>query len=189
MKQLLVSIVILSIWVAGAVGAPVQTSDDVLAASNGQQTGLRKVLSDKPFFGTQNVLTLSGDYVNTPREDFEQSGVWSQQLTLDQMDGAFAQVAFGEATKQGEWQLSYRHKLMNMDSDWQSIAVSSPNLALSDRRSQILKASYNIRDWWKLGIAAVVEDRYGMDGNTDPSAFGINGRESLGFQIDTQLKF
>lgn len=189
MKPLVVSIVVLSIWVAGAVGASVQTSDDVLATSTGQQTGLRKVLSDRPFFGTQNVLTLSGDYVNTPREDFEQSGVWSQQLALDQMDGAFAQVAFGEATKRGEWQLSYRHKLMNMDSDWQSIAVSSPSLTLSDRRSQVLKASYNIRDWWKLGVSAVVEDRYGMDSNIDPSTFDLSGRQSLGFQIDTSLKF
>ena len=78
---------------------------------------------------------------------------------------------------------------MAMDSEWQTIANSNAGLTLSDRRSQVLKASYNIRDWWKLGFSAVVEDRLGADAGSDPYAFGLSSRESLGFQIDTMLKF
>jgi len=176
-------------WVASCAYAAAQTSGDGLAGSADQQPALRKLLSNKPFFGTQNVLTLGGNYVNTPREDFEQTGVWSQPLTLDQMDGVIGEVSFGEAIKQGEWQLTFRYKLMTMDSEWQAIADSNSGLTLSDRRSQVLKASYNVRDWWKLGIAALVEDKSGADPGTDPFILGPNGRQGLGFQVDTSLKF
>jgi hypothetical protein len=179
----------ISIWLVGATGARAQLNEDALADSTSQQAALSKVLSDRPFFGTRNVLTLSGDYVNTPKEDFEQFGKWTTPLTLDQMNGVIGEVTFGEARKRGEWQLSLRYKLMAMDSEWRAIADSSAGLALSDRRSQVLKASYNIRDWWKLGIAAVVEDRPGSDSATDPSMFGLGTRQGLGFQIDTSLKF
>jgi len=40
-----------------------------------------------------------------------------------------------------------------------------------------------------VGIAAVVEDRSGVDPSLDPGTFGLNSQESLGFQIDTLLKF
>ena len=179
----------ISIWFAGAAGARAQFNEDASSDSTSQQPALSTVLSDRPFFGTRSVLTLSGDYVNTPKEDFEQFGKWTAPLTLDQMAGVIGEVTFGEGRKQGEWQLSFRYKLMAMDSEWRAIADSSAGLTLSDRRSQVLKASYNIRDWWKLGIAAVVEDRPGSDSAMDPSMFGLGTRQGLGFQIDTSLKF
>lgn len=182
----------ISIWFGGAASAKAQFTEDTSADLTSQQPALRKVFSDRPFFGTQSVLSLSGDYALTPKEDYEMSGkwnMWDMPLTLDQMHGAIAEVAFGEARKQGEWQLSLRYKLMTMDNEWQAIADSSTGLSLSDRRSQVLKASYNIRDWWKLGVAAVVEDRFGSDSATDPSVLGLGTRQGLGFQIDTSLKF
>ena len=78
---------------------------------------------------------------------------------------------------------------MTMDPEWQAIADSNSALSLSDRRSQVLKASYNLRDWWKVGVAAVVEDRYGTEPTLELGSFGPNGRDALGFQIDTSLKF
>jgi hypothetical protein len=181
--------VAISIWFAGAAAAVAQITEPVPENSDSGQPGLRKSLSDRPFFGTQPVLSLGGDYVNTPREDFLETGMWNLPLSLDQMDGVIAEVAFGDARKQGEWQLSYHYKVMAMDSEWESIADSNAGLTLSDRRSQVLKASYNVRDWWKLGFSAVVEDRLGTDAGADPYAFGLNSRESLGFQIDAVLKF
>jgi len=189
MKKLIISIAALSIVIGGAVAETVPTSDDVLGGSASDQSGLRKVFSDKPFFGTQNVLTLNGSYMNTPREDLEQTGKWDMPLTLDQMHGVIGELSYGDGIKQGEWQLSYRYKMMTMDSEWQAVAASYSYLTAADRHSQMLKASYNLRDWWKLGLAAVVEDRPGTDITTDPSLFGAAGRSSLGFQIDTSLKF
>lgn len=176
-------------WLAVAVGAMAQTGGNVSPDSAGQPTGLRTVLSDRPFFGTQSVLTLSGDYVNTPKEDYEMYGVWNQPFTLDQMNGVIAKVDFGEARKQGEWQLSYRYRLMVTDTAWQRLADFSGGLSLSDRRSQVIKATYNVRDWWKLGIAAVIEERPGTDASADSPAFGLGGRESFGVQFDSTLKF
>jgi len=191
MKQWIKWMVTCSIGFTAAVGAFSQTFDFSSTDSVDQTTagGLRRLLSDKPFFGTASVLTLNGSYVNTPKEDFEQTGTWTLPLSLDEMHGMIAEISFGDVNKQGQWQLTYRYKVMTMDGEWQTIADSSGGLSLSDRRSQVLKASYNVRDWWKVGIGAFVEDRSGVDPTVDPGTLGLNGQESLGFQIDTLLKF
>jgi hypothetical protein len=182
----------ISVGFALAVDARAQTFEPAATDSADQSPALRKVFSDKPFFGTQRVLTLNGSYINTPTENLEQTGswdAWGMPLSLDEMHGMIGEISFGDAAKQGQWQLSYRYKLMTMDSEWAAIADSNGGLTLSDRRSQVLKASYNVRDWWKVGLAAVVEDRSGIDPTIDPGTFGLTSRESLGFQIDALLKF
>lgn len=189
MRKVLILVAVISIGLGTTMRAWAQFSQDPSANSTDQPTGLRAMLSDKPFFGTQSVLTLSGDYINSPKEDFETYGVWSQPFTLEDMNGVIAKVDFGQARKQGEWQLTYRYRLMVTDSDWQRIADYSGGLTLSDRRSQVLKASYNVRDWWKFGVAAVVEDRLGTESGADSPTFGLSGRGSYGFQLDTTLKF
>src|ERR1017187_7227114 len=181
MGKLVVLIVASSICFIAAATVKAQTSDTSPA--------LKTVLSDRPFFRTSIVLTLSGDYVNTPKEDFEASGAWNLPLTLDQMDGLIAGVAFGDGDQQGQWQLAYRRKLMTVDTSWQPIADASSGLTLSDRRSQVLKANYNVRNWWRLGIAAFVEDRFGDDAGSDAVPLLPNSHQSIGFQIDTTLKF
>src|SRR6266446_3860093 len=90
----------------------------VKAQTNETASVYKTILSDRPFFRTQSVLTLSGDYVNTPKEDFEMLGVWNLPITLDQMDGLIAGIAFGEAEQQGQWQLAYRRKLATLDTSW-----------------------------------------------------------------------
>jgi hypothetical protein len=174
------------------VGAPLPPVEPPSDTSAGQSPAVRKLVSDKPFFGTQSLLTLNGTYVNTPTENLQETGswdVWAMPLSLEDMHGMVAEISFGDTVRQGQWQLMYRQKVMTMDSEWQAIAASNSALSLSDRRSQVLKASYNVRDWWKVGLAAVVEDRYGAEPTIDVGSFGLNNRSSLGFQIDTSLKF
>jgi len=189
MRTWIALVAAISIGFAVAMGVSAQTIEPVATDSDDQSPALRKVFSDKPFFGTQNVLTLSGSYVNTPREDYLETGSWNLPLTLDQMSGVIGEISFGEAVKQGQWQLTYRYKVMTMDNEWAAIADSNGGLSLSDRRSQVLKASYSIRDWWKVGLAAIVEDRSGLDPSVDPGTFELNSHEDVGFQIDTLLKF
>jgi hypothetical protein len=191
MKTWIAWVVAISIGFVVAMGVSAQIIEPTMDTDE-QSPALRKLLSDKPFFGTESVLTLNGSYVNTPTEDYEQTGVWSPwalPLSLDEMHGMITEISFGEATRQGQWQLTYRYKVMTMDNEWAAIADSNGGLSLSDRRSQVLKASYNIRDWWKVGLAAVVEDRSGADPTVDPGAFDLNGQKDVGFQIDTLLKF
>jgi hypothetical protein len=186
---LLAAMLIGALPVIGAPVPPVETPSD---NSAGQSPALRKQLSDKPFFGTQSLLTLNGSYVNTPTENLQETGVWdvwSLPLSLEDMHGMIAEISFGDAARQGQWQLTYRQKVMTMDSEWKAIADSNSALSLSDRRSQVLKASYNVRDWWKVGVAAVVEDRYGSEPTVDVGSFWLNNRSSLGLQIDASLKF
>ncbi len=188
MKTSTVLIVASSVCLIGALVATAQTNQ-VSTASTSQPVVVKKTLSDKPFLGTQSVLTLGGDYVNTPKEDYESTGVWSMPLTLDQMHGIIAEIGFGEARKQGEWQLRYSRKLMTLDPTWQALTDASHGLSLSDRRSEVLKASYNLRDWCQLGIAALVEDKAGSDAGLDPIPLGLRNGESLGLQIDTSFRF
>ena len=159
------------------------------SGASSQTPALRKVLSNKSVFGISPVLTLGGNYVTTPKEDYEMTGVCNQPLTLDEMHGVLAEIGFGDATKKGEWQLRYRQKLMTMDTAWQTATDAARGFSLSDRRSQVLKASYNLRDWWQVGVSALVEDRIGAETGVQPIPMGVHNGESLGFQIDTSFRF
>jgi hypothetical protein len=190
MKTLLVWMTASIAWLAAGEIVTAQTNAVPLSGGSTQAPALKKALSDKSFLGTPSVLTLGGDYVNNPKEDYETIGIWTNPLTLDQMHGMIAEVGFGEATKKGEWQLRYKQKLMTMDSSWQAISDSPRYRGLSDRRSQVLKASYNLRDWWQVGVAAMVENKISSDnGVLDFIPFGLRNGESLGFQLDTSLGF
>src|ERR1017187_4995177 len=114
MKKLATFILLCFICLIVVTAMKAQTSDD--------SPSFKKVLSDQPFFRTQSVLTLTGDYVNTPKENFLESGAYNLPLTLDQMDSLVAGVAFGDGEQQGQWQLAYRRKLATMDTSWQAIA-------------------------------------------------------------------
>ncbi len=165
------------------------TTLPVKAQFNDSSPSLRTVLSDRPFFNTPSILTLTGDYVNTPQEDYLQSGSYNLPLSLDRMDGLVGGVAFGDAADRGQWQLAYSRKLMTMDSSWQTIAAANSGLTLSDRRSQVLKASYGIRNWWRLGVSTFLEDRYGDDPGYASVPLIPGSGQSFGFQVDTTFKF
>ena len=187
MKTFTLLMVAGAIWLGAGLALQAQTIDTGPTDSTVSGGGLTKPLSDLPFLGTESVLTLDGDYVNTPREDYEQVGVWSLPLSLEEMHGAIAQIGFGKADKRGQWQLVYKRKLMTMDPSWEAVAEANRALTLSDSRTEMLKASYNVRDWWQLGVAGFSENRFGNDPEAVP--FGLDGGQSLGFQIDSSLKF
>lgn len=187
MKTFTLLMVAGAIWLGAGLALRAQTMNSAPENTAGSGPGLTKPLSDLPFFGTESVLTLGGDYVNTPMEDYQMYGVWNSPLTLDEMHGAIAQVGFGKADKQGQWQVVYKRKLMTMDPSWEAVADANRGLTLSDSRTEVLKASYNVRDWWQLGVAGFSENRFGNDPEAVP--FGLDGGQSMGFQIDSSLKF
>ena len=127
--------------------------------------------------------------MNSPKEDFETIGVWMTPLTLDEMHGMVAEIGFGDATKKGEWQLRFKRKLMTTDSSWTAITDAAHNVTLSDRRSQVLKASYNLTDWWQVGVSGLVEDRVGSENNLNIIPIGPHNGQALGVQLDTVFKF
>ena len=176
------------VWLSGPLVALAQTNETA-ALTSSQASALKKTLSEKPFLGTKSVLTMSGDYVNTPKENYEMTGMWNAPLTLEEMHGMVAEIGFGDATKKGEWQLRFKRKLATMDTSWKASTHAARNIRLSDRRSQVLKASYNVKDWWQVGVSALVEDKIGFDTSFDLIPIGLRNGQSLGFQIDTLYKF
>ena len=181
-----------SIWLVGLGPLNAQTNKTAKAAQSSSpatDSALAKMLTENPVPGPRPLLRLNGDYVNSPKEDYEMLGVWNSPLTLDQLNGLIAELTLGDARRRGDWQLAYKRKMMTMDNSWQSIADANPGLTLSQRSAEVLKASYNVRDWWQLGVAAVFEQRFGSETGFDPAPFGLGGGETLGLQIDSSLKF
>ena len=88
-----------------AVGAPVPPVEPPPDDSAGQSPALRTMLSDRPFFGTQSLLTLNGTYVNTPMENYQQTGLWDKwdlPLSLEDMRGMITEISFGNAARRGQ---------------------------------------------------------------------------------------
>ena len=173
-----------SIWLVRTPVVLAQTNTAALGPA-----GLTTRLAAQKFLGTQSVLTLSGDYVNSPKEDFETTGLWTLPLSLEDMPGVIGEIGFGEATKQGEWQLRLKTRLLTTDPAGAASSEAAHTLTLADRRSQMLKASYNVKDWWQVGAAAFVADRFGSASSFDPRPLGLRNGESVGFQFDTKFKF
>jgi len=175
-------------WLSGPRVALAQTNATAALTASQAET-LKKILSEEPILKTKRMLTLSGDYVNTPKEEYEITGIWSAPLTLEEMHGMVAEIGFGDATKKGEWQLRFKRKLATMDTSWRTSTDAARNIGLSDRRNQVLKASYNVKDWWQVGVSALVEDKVGFDTSLDLIPLGLRNGQALGFQIDTLFKF
>src|SRR5260221_13451787 len=114
-------IVLCSIYLIATVAVKSQTSDD--------SPSFKKILSDKPSFRTQSVLTSTGYYVNSPKEDFEASGAWNLPLTLDQMNGLIGGVAFGDGDRQSQRQLGYPPKFVTQDTSRPPTPDGNPGLA------------------------------------------------------------
>jgi hypothetical protein len=178
-----------SIWLMGVGLVMAQTNKTKQSTSPAVDSALTKMLTENPVPGPRPLLRLNADYVNSPKEDYEMLGVWNSPLTLDQLNGLIAEFTLGDARRRGDWQLAYKRKMMTMDNSWQSIADANPSLTLSQRSAEVLKASYNVRDWWQLGVAAVFEQKLGAEAGFDPAPFGLGGGESLGLQIDSSVKF
>ena len=68
MKTLFIVITLAVFWLACTAATTAQTNETATGAVNSPV--LKKTFSETPFLGTKNVLTVSGDYVTTPKEDY-----------------------------------------------------------------------------------------------------------------------
>lgn len=139
-------------------------------------------LCDRPFLGTPAMLTFSGEYDKNIKAAFE-------NVADDQTEGWTAQVAFGEAKKKGQWQVVYQYKKLEADATWDAITDSDFGNGGTDRKGHIVKAAYNLQDWWQLGFAAFITEKISDRPNTGHNISGIAGEDLLRFQVDTVVKF
>lgn len=88
----------------------------------------------------------------------------------------------------------YRRQDVKAETDVHGFCLSSHqcggrNLVLSDSRRQVLKASYNLRDWWQVGVDALGEEKFGPDNSGDTIPIIFRNGETFGIQLDTTFKF
>jgi hypothetical protein len=144
---------------------------------------------EKPFLGTPSVLTFSGEYLHNLAGDYETLTGSTQTLSPDQTDGWAVQAAFGGNKKKGEWQVAYQYKHLEADATWDAISDSDFGLGGTDRKGHVVKASYNIRDWWQLGLAAFITEKISSRPNSGENTRGLSGEELLRAQMDSAFKF
>jgi polyhydroxyalkanoate synthesis regulator phasin len=146
-------------------------------------------VSEKPLLGTPCVLTLSGEYAHNLAGAYEKLSGSTQTLSPDQTDGWAVQAAFGGNKKKGEWQVAYQYKYLEADATWDAITDSDFGLGGTDRKGHIVKASYNVRDWWQLGFAAFITEKISARPNSGENTRGLRGEELLRIQMDSAFKF
>ena len=139
-------------------------------------------VAERPFLGTPAVLTLGGEYDKNLTAAFE-------DLPDDQTTGWTGQIAFGEAKKKGQWQVAYQYKRLEADATWDALTDSDYGNGGTDRKGHIVKAAYNLQDWWQLGFTAFITQKISDRPNSSHNTVGVAGENQLRLQADTVFKF
>ena len=137
---------------------------------------------DKPFLGTPALLTIGGEYDKNFASAFD-------NLPDDQTTGWTGQITFGEAKKKGQWQIAYQYKRLEADATWDALTDSDYGNGGTDRKGHIVKAAYNLQDWWQLGFAAFITQKLSDRPNSGHNTVGVAGEDQLRLQADTIFKF
>lgn len=144
------------------------------------------LLSERPFLGTPAVLTLSGEWL-------ENCGNRYADLDPRATDGWTIQAAFGDAKKKGQWQVAYQYKYLEADAVWDAITDSDWGTGGTDRKGHVVKATYNLQDWWQLGFTAFITEKISnrSNANTHFTVGSVNGEDNglLRIQVDSVFKF
>jgi hypothetical protein len=147
-------------------------------------------LRDKPLFRTPCVLTVSGEYLHNLADRYENlAGATAGLTSPDQTEGYGAQVRFGSAKKQYEWEISYLYKVLEADATWDVLTDSDWGLGGTDRRGHVFKGAYNVRDWWQLGFTAFLTEKISSRPNNTNNARGNGTDELLRVQMDSLFRF
>ncbi len=142
-------------------------------------------MRERPVLGTPALLTLSGEYVKNLTGSY-------QDLADDQTEGWTAQVAFGSARKKGQWQVAYQYKHLEADAVWDAVTDSDWGNGGTDRKGHVIKASYNVQDWWQLGVGAFITEKISNrpnSGHNTRGSIGAADEQLLRVQLDSSFKF
>lgn len=146
-------------------------------------------ISENPFLGTPSVLAFSGEYIHNLSDKYDNLKGSNITKSPGQTDGWTGQVAFGGSKKKGEWQVLYQYKHLEADATWDSPTDSDFGLGGTDREGHIMKATYNIRDWWQLGFTGLITEKISSRPNSGQETRGKAGSDLLRVQADTVFKF
>lgn len=140
-------------------------------------------INEKKFFGTPNLLTFSGEYLQNINGGWERTGYGTR--------GWSGQIAYGATKKQGEWMVGYQYKRLEANATWDMLTDSDwGSSGGTDRKGHVFMATYNIRDWWSLGMKTFVTEKISRSAGGTGGAAGANSpADILRVQVDTVVKF
>jgi hypothetical protein len=134
----------------------------------------------QPFLGTPAIITVSGEYDRNLDHAYDFPG--------DSQTTAWTgQIMFGKASKKGQWQIAYQYRRVEADSVFDSLTDDDFGGG-TDRKGHVIKAYYNIRDWWSLDAAAYITEKITnrTGAHTQP---GLQGQTQTHLYFDTMFKF
>ncbi len=147
-------------------------------------------LSPDPFLGTPAVLTFSGEYVKNLANEYETLAGATTNVAPDQTEGWTGQIAFGGSRKKGEWQIAYQYKYLEADAVFDAFTDSDWGNGGTDRKGHVIKASYNLQEWWQLGFAAFLTEKISNRPNSGHNVAAPRVTEELlRVQLDSIFKF
>ena len=136
-------------------------------------------ICDHPFLGTPAMLTVGAEVDKNLNDAFDNFG--------DQTTAWTAQVMFGQLAKRGQWTVAYQYKYVEADAVLDSL--SDDDFGGTDRQGHVVKAFYNVRDWWSVGTTAYITEKITDRSNTGHNALGIDGEQQIRVFVDTIFKF
>jgi len=140
------------------------------------------LLNERPFLGTPVLVTAAGEYDENLQDAY-------RNLSDHQTTGWTLQATFGEVKKAGQWQVAYQYKHLEADAVWDALTDSDWGTGGTDRKGHVIKAAYNVRDWWQLGIGAFLTEKISNRANSGHNTVSYNNTELLRIQLDTAWKF
>jgi hypothetical protein len=139
-----------------------------------------------PFLGTPSVMKVGGMYLKNL------SDRWKDDPRGDATDGWTVQATFGDSAKKGQWMLAYQYKKLEANATLDAITDDDFGPGGTDRKGHVVRASYNVKDWWVLGATAYVTEKISSLSdrpNSGHNQVGIPGQDNLHFYADTMFKF
>lgn len=139
-----------------------------------------KICKD-PVLGTPAVLTFGGEY------DKNLNGAYATAAAGDHTTAYTGQIMFGNAAKKGNWQVAYQYKYLGADAVYDSL--TDDDFGGTDRKGHIVKAAYNIKDWWQIGATAFWTEKISDRANSGHNQVGIAGQNQTRLFLDMMFKF
>ena len=136
-------------------------------------------ISDRPVLGTPAMLTVGAEFDKNLNDNFDNFG--------DQTKAWTAQVMFGQLAKRGQWTVAYQYKYVEADAVLDSL--TDDDFGGTDRQGHVLKAFYNIRDWWSVGATTFITEKITDRANAGHNQLGIDGEQQIRMFVDTIFKF
>jgi hypothetical protein len=125
------------------------------------------------------MVTVGGEYDRNLADAYDAKG--------NQTKAWSAQITFGQAAKKGQWQVSYQYKYAEADAFLDSL--TDDDFGGTDRKGHVMKAAYNIRDWWQIAVSGFITEKISNRPNTGHNQVGFNGENQYRMFLDTMFKF